>query len=246
MSGFKLSIDPRLVWLCVALVGVDLGFLAIHAGNRLYFQLSGSGPWLGPSWIIGRGWSYPEMFGCVKVLLMLLILLSIPRVWKRPIYLVFAAILALVLVDQTATLHHKLGSILADTLGLQALGGLEPQDSGELLAWTLTGFPSLLVAGVALAKSSPDDRRAGLLLLTGIGVLGVFAVGMDAVHSALKQAFWKADGFFNLVEEGGEQLTLSVMLVLVLLLRRALHDRQSLTCGRGLRPGGGSMKEGQA
>jgi hypothetical protein len=45
--------------------------------------------------ILGSGWdleidrSYAEMFGYMKTVLILYLLMSIPRVWKCPIYLVF-------------------------------------------------------------------------------------------------------------------------------------------------------------
>jgi hypothetical protein len=150
------------------------------------------------------------MFGYLKLMLILFLLISIPRVWKRPIYVSLILIFAFVLVDDAFQVHERGGMRIAEALDLQPFLGLRPIDPGELLVWTMVGVPLLAAAAFAIVRSPKDDRANGLLLLGALAVLALFAVVTDMAHVVLRGAFWGANDLFTVIEDGGEQFTLSL------------------------------------
>jgi hypothetical protein len=221
------QIDARLIWFCVVLLGIDAFFIAMYSIHAIYFKFYNDRvPILGGTWDIGKDRSYAEMFGYLKALLILSVLISIPQIWKRPIYLAFIAIYAFVLVDDAFQLHEAGGLHFAEALGLQPFGGLRPRDAGELLVWTIAGIPLLAVTVFAVVRSPWEDRRNGVLLMAALAVLVSFAVVADMAHVVLRGAFWGANDVFEVIEDGGEQLTLSLTCGLAILIRRDMRGRQ--------------------
>lgn len=221
-------VDGRLVRICVALVAVDLFFIAVFSIHTIYVPLYNENtPILGNRWDIERDRSYAEIFGYLKILAILAMLISIPGVWKRPIYLAFSAIFTFVLLDDSLEVHETLGFLIAETLDLPPVGGLRPIDPGELLIWTLAGIPLLGAAVAAILRSPREDRRNGLLLMAALAALALFAVVADMAHVVLRRAFRGADDLFAVIEEGGEQVTLSLMCGLAILIRRDVRSRES-------------------
>ena len=71
-----------------------------------------------------------------------------------------------------------------------------------------------------MVRSPREDRRNGLLLLAALAVLALFAVVADMTHVVLRRAFRGADDLFTVIEDGGEQITLTLMCGLAILIRR--------------------------
>lgn len=220
--------DAAVVWGCVVLLAVDVFFIVVFSIHSLYVVLYNDRvPVLGEKWNIRRDWSYAEMFGYLKTLLILALLISIPRVWKRPIYLAFIAIFTFVLVDDAWQVHERFGARIAQALDLPPFGGLRPIDPGELMVWTIAGIPLLAGAIAAIVGSSREDRRNGALLFGGLAVLTLFAVVADMAHVVLRHAFRGADRLFTVIEDGGEQITLSLICGLAILIRRDVRGREA-------------------
>lgn len=221
-------VDRRLAWACVALVVVDIMFIAAYSTHEIYVPLYNEDiPLLGWRWDITEDWSYPEIFGYLKVLAIVALLISIPQVWKRPIYLAFIAIFTFMLLDDSLELHETWGFFIGETLGLPRFGGLRPMDPGELLVWTLAAIPLLGAAVAAVVRSPGEDRRNGFLLMASLSVFALFAVVADMAHTVLRWAFRGADDLFAVIEDGGEQVTLSLMSGLAVLIRRDVRSRAS-------------------
>ena len=220
-------VSARLAWCCVALLAVDFFFVAVFSIHTIYVDLYNDRvPILGNEWNIRRDWSYAEIFGYLKVVAILFLLITIPRVWKRPIYLAFIAIFTFVLLDDSLQLHETGGFLIAEAFDVQSVAGLRPNDPGELLVWTLAGVPLLAAAIAALVKSPREDRRNGLLLLGALALLGLFAVVVDMMHVVFGQAFRGADELLTVIEDGGEQATLSLTCGLAALIRREVRSRE--------------------
>ena len=221
------QIDIRLIWFCGALLFIDIFFMIVFAIHEIYVFFGNERlPRIGLEWNIENDWSYAERFGYLKTLLILASLISIPRVWNRPVYLAFLAIFAFALVDDALQLHEGFGGWIAAALDLQPLLGLRARDPGELLVWTLAGIPLLGAAVAAIVGSPEEDRRNGILLLAGLAVLASFAVGADMAHVALKSAFRGANDLLTLIEDGGEQITLSLICGLAILIHREVRGRE--------------------
>jgi hypothetical protein len=227
MGHLAPQIDARVIWFCVVLLGLDVFFIGVFSIHTIYFKFYNNRvPILSGRWDIELDRSYAEMFGYLKLMLILFLLISIPRVWKRPIYVSLILIFAFVLVDDVFQVHERFGLLFAEALDLQPFLGLRPIDPGELLVWTMAGVPLLAAAAFAFIRSPKEDRANGLLLLGALAVLALFAAVTDMVHVVLMGAFRGADDLFIVIEDGGEQFTLSLTCGLAVLIRRDVRGRK--------------------
>ena len=227
MERLAPRIDARLIWFCAVLLGIDVFFIGVFSIHTIYIRLYNNRvPILGSGWDLERDRSYAEMFGYLKTMLILFLLISIPRVLKRPIYMAFILIFAFVLVDDAFRVHERGGVRIAEALDLQPFGGLRPIDPGELMVWTMVGVPLLAAAAFAAIRSPKEERGNGLLLLGALAVLALFAVVIDMAHVMLLGTFRGADQLFAVIEEGGEQFTLSLTCGLAILIRRDVRGRE--------------------
>jgi hypothetical protein len=219
-------ISFSVIWICVALICVDIFFIAVFAVDEmLSFLADGNRDRLGREWNIAYDWSYAEIFGYFKSILILGALISIPQVWKRPVYLAFVAIFVFVLLDDALELHERFGAQIATVLGFRSFGGLRAQDPGEVLVWIMAGIPLLGAAALAIARAPKEDRRNGVLLTAGLALLALFAVVADMAHEVLQNAFRGANDLFTLIEDGGEQITLSLICGLAILIHHEVRGR---------------------
>jgi hypothetical protein len=101
---------------------------------------------------------------------------------------------------------------------------------GQLVVWILMGMVLLAISIGALVRSSGQDRTNGILLLSTLLALGFFAVAVDLVHVTVKPWFRGADLLFTVIEEGGEQLVLSLAVAVALLIR--LSEHKETRCSR--------------
>ena len=220
------QIDARLVWFCVVLVGIDTFFIAVFSTHEIYILLYNENtPLLGREWNIGTDSSYAEMFGYLKSMLIVFLLILVLQMRKRLIYLAFLLIFAFVLLDDALQVHERLGLRIEEALALQRFDVLMRIDPGQLLVWTMIGVPLLAFTVAALVRSPEEDRRNGILLMGALAVLALFAVGVDLAHVVLKRAFRGANDLFIVIEDGGEQIALSLICCLMILIRRDLRAR---------------------
>ncbi|MGH7508387.1 MAG: hypothetical protein ACREMZ_02825 [Gemmatimonadales bacterium] len=220
--------DAGLIRFCVALAGVDLFFIAVFSVHRIYTALyTGNTPILGDQWHIGSDWSYAEMFGYLKTAIIISVLVSIRGYRQRPIYLALILIFTGALLDDALQVHERLGHGLADALALQSFAGRMSPHFGELIIWTILGLFLLAAAIVGFIRSPQQDRSNGLLLIGAFAVLVLFAVVVDLAHVLVKYEFRfrGADFLFTVMEEGGEQITLSLTCGLAVLVHRELRSR---------------------
>jgi hypothetical protein len=221
------QIDARLVWFCGALLSVDAFFIAVFAVHRIYTVLyDGNTRMLGYEWHIGRDRSYAEMFGYLKIAIIILLLISFQREWKRPIYLALIPIFTFVFLDDAFQVHERLGLAIADALALQPFAGLRARDFGELIVWTAFAVPLFAVALAAFVRSPQADRSNGVLLISAFAVLVLFAVVADMAHVLVRGTFRGTDLLFTVIEDGGEQITLTLTCGIAVLIRRELRSRE--------------------
>ncbi|MEO8090976.1 MAG: hypothetical protein ABI703_11825 [Gemmatimonadales bacterium] len=227
LRRLSLQVDAGAVRLCAALLSLDLFFIAVFAAHRFYTVVYNDGtPVLGDRWHIGRDGSFAEAVGYVKAAIVVSLLILIPGKRGRPIYLGLALVYTVALLDDALQLHERVGHGLADDLGLQYFVGRMSPHVGELMVWAALAVFLVAAVRAGFARSPADDRSRGLLLLGAFAVLVLFAVVVDLVHVVVKYwlNFRTADFLFTLVEEGGEQITLTLTCGLALLIyREAVH-----------------------
>ena len=122
-------------------------------------------------------------------------------------YLSWSLLFLYLLLDDSLQLHERLGSIVASRMGYAPGFQLRAQDFGEL---TVVGSVGLLFASLLALTWWRGDREfrtvsRDLALLVGVVVL--FGVGVDMLHSMAGSPALTAA--LALLEDGGEMVSMS-------------------------------------
>ncbi len=166
--------------------------------------------------------SLPEGFNYLKwaVISFSLVWLALRDRWLAP--LVWAAVFAIIFLDDSLQIHEWLGHDVSVRASLPSEPYLSGDDLGELIVFVLLGS---LVAGtglVLLFRSGAPGRALTLRYMLVIAALAVFGVGVDALHrsvvdlvanTALETILPQIAG---LIEDGGEMLVGSLAVALTL------------------------------
>jgi hypothetical protein len=205
---------------------VDAFFIAVFVAHGVWVAPEGELALVDRRWHIGRERSYAEILGYLKLTLIAGLLLAIGSRRRTPLYLAFVPIWGFALLDDAFEVHEQLGEHIASGLALPSVAGLRGQDLGELAVWMIVG--GLLVPAVLLGylRSRQADRRNGLLLLGMFALLLLFAVAADMVHIVVGPRSATADLLLTVLEDGGEQIVLTVTLGLTVLIHRELRRRE--------------------
>jgi hypothetical protein len=165
------------------------------------------------------------MFGYAKTGAIIILLIITSHLSKKWMYLLWNGIFIYVLLDDALLIHERLGRAVAGPSS-----STWAWDMGQLAVWVLVSMILLAIVVGSLVRSSGRDRTNGILLLVILCGLGFFAVVMDLVHANSRSWFRGANLLFNVIEEGGEQLMLSLAVALTVLIQRnKLRDDQYLT-----------------
>ena len=216
--------DSNLLIGLMLLVAVDIGFIAIYSLHDIYISLHHDHvARLSSRWHIGTDRSYAEMFGYLKMASIVVLLLGTYGLSEKRMYSIWAGIFAYVLLDDALLIHERLGRAVAGPSG-----STWAYDMGQLVVWILVGIFLLAISIGALVLSSGQNRTNGILLLGTLLALGFFAVLVDLVHVIVQSWFRGADLLFTVIEEGGEQLVLSLAVAVALLIRRSERKKSPL------------------
>ncbi len=154
--------------------------------------------------------------------------------WRRPIYLGLILIFTVALLDDSLQLHEGVGHALADALNLETIAGRMSPHIGELIVWMIFGVFLATAALAGFVRSPQEDRGNGLLLTGAFAVLVLFAVVADLVHVVVKYyfKFRGGDFLFTVIEDGGEQIVLSLICGLAVLIYREVRSREPREAAR--------------
>lgn len=150
---------------------------------------------------LGETYQYLKMFWIV------LLLAGVSVRTGRLSYLSWSLLFLYLLLDDSLQLHERLGSVVASRLGYATAFHLRPQDFGEL---TAVGSVGLLFAGLlALTwwRGDSEFRRTSRNLALLVGVVVLFGVGVDMLHSMADSPALTAA--LALLEDGGEMVSIS-------------------------------------
>lgn len=224
------QIDGKVVILCVVLLVVDLLFVLVHAAHEVYISLfNDNRPVLAVAWHVGADRGYAEVFGYVKLVAITALLLDTARLSGRGLYLIWAVIFALAGIDDAFAIHERIGAAAVapalSAIGSDALRGW----LGELAIWVVFGGPLVLAVLLATRRATGETRRNGIALLLLLAAFVVCAAGVDLLHSLLETTITGAHLLLTVIEDGGEQVVLSVGVGLAMLIRRAEGVRAHAT-----------------
>lgn len=200
----------RVLHLFVVLV-VPLPFLLVaHQLHR--WEVPG---FLSVRWNVNNDRSVIEVLGYAQVAAAVTALLVLGLRRRRGrVYTAWGLALVVLLLDDALRFHEHAGALLTRLLTLPEPVGLKEQHVGELLAWAGLGVVVLLGLAAAHRTASPQPRHDSRVLVGLVGLLMVFAVVVDAVHSAVKSLTESnlADVLIGWLEASGELMTMTALL----------------------------------
>lgn len=215
--------------LLVLFFSIDLALIALHlltaAARHAGLIDSDASAWPQLFSIVNdRG--LPESFNQLKALLAAAVLCTIWTRTRQPVYLCWAFIFAVAFLDDALRIHEQAGAALAGIL-LTGIAAEHREFIGQLL---VAGIYVILFGAMLLlahASAEPRHARTSSLVLIVFAIVVFFAVVVDALHGvllAVRPALAGSTVFqalFNVLEEGGEMLSLSLALAVVIAIRAA-------------------------
>lgn len=191
-----------LLWLLLA---ADFAFIALYALYGFKFVTD-------PKFGLIEDWSYGEVFQYTKELWLVLLLAALFLQYRAGALLSWCMLCVYLLLDDSLRIHESGGEFVADTLGFAPWLGLRAVDFGELVVSAAAG---LLLLSVIVStyrcrqiRVRRFSQRLGLLFL---GLL-FFGIGVDMIP---RPEAWLADKALGAIEDGGEQICMSMMLAYV-------------------------------
>lgn len=155
-----------------------------------------------------------EWYQYLKLAVIVWLLAALTRQQRQPLYAVWLALFAFLLLDDALRLHETAGLWLANQVGLPPLVGLRPRDLGELLFVGLVALFLLTVLVAAYQHSDGRTRHFSLSLILTLLALGFVGVGMDMLEQMATG--WRVlHELFIVIEDGGEMIVVSGLVWLV-------------------------------
>jgi hypothetical protein len=169
---------------------------------------------------IDRDGTLAEWFNYLQTIMCVTLLLGVYRATRQPVYAAWAMVFSIVVADDSLMLHERASHYFVGALGIPALPGLRPHESGELLAWAMIGIVLVGILWWGFARSGRSARIAGAVLALAFAALIFFAIGLDILHVAFAQTGTALYALFAVLEDGGEMLSIGLACALALLLYR--------------------------
>ena len=206
-AAFRPSYKALLPLLPLAIVDVVL--IGLHV-------LAQIGDWYSPRWSIESDNGFAENWQYIKVVFIVLMLLHVAvrrASQDRMCCVAWALLFVWMLADDGLQLHERMGAVLASWLAPLLASGHLAQAIAEVIVMLVIAL--LLLGWIVWASASAGQRwRAWSLgLLGGLACLAFFAIAVDLVHALVRTPLLHA--MLGLIEEGGEMLCLSAVLLLV-------------------------------
>lgn len=186
-----------------ALLIADLLFLLVHALHKLAVPAFGD-----VSFNVIHEGGYGERFQYLKEASIAVMLGILASRHRSLLFAAWAFLFAYLLLDDSISVHERLGSWLAGVLGLQADLGLRAVDFGELLISAVVAGGFVLLIGTLALRGTARMRRLCLDYLQLLALLVFFGVFVDMLHVM-------AEGYgvpgLGTLEDWGEMLVMSLI-----------------------------------
>ncbi len=125
---------------------------------------------------------YGEWFQYFKYSGLMVLLVSLFKRPRQPLYLFWGVLFGYFLLDDALRWHEVVGLWLAQTADFPTAFTLRPQDLGELIFAGVSGFGFLTGLVFAYQHSDAAARRFSQKLLLALAGLAFFGVGVDVVQ----------------------------------------------------------------
>jgi len=213
LDRFEALKNPTVTLLLFLLLSADLVHILLHVVNSLSTSVDNR------MLNLTLDVSYAEWYQYIKFffLTILLIKLAFPKEPFR--FLIWAGIFAYMLFDDSLEIHGKVGGYIAINMleGITPPFGLRLEDLGSLIISALVGLVIIVALGIAYWKGSRRFRLITLDLILLLALMVFFGVFFDMVHVAIKGGK-VLELILEIIEDGGEMITASLMLWYALLI----------------------------
>lgn len=177
------GLSPRqLVWAMA--VGQAVLVLIFIGGNIIHLGYNHPGEpfhpvFSHPGWNGDYDGSHAEILGHIQMALAAVFLLFAGAIRRIGVYAAWGVVMAAIVIDDMLQLHERVGEVLVREFDLPAIGGLRPQDSGELAVWG--GLAGVLGIGLLIAhiRAPRPARRDSWLFIGAAAILVAFGVVLD-------------------------------------------------------------------
>lgn len=165
--------------------------------------------------------SLPEIVMDATALVAAVLFLLMARRSGLRSFVVLAAMLAFVALDDFFSIHEAFGAVMVTTLGLQDIGRIAAQAQGELVVFALFGLCFLPLAVWSLKALNVRDLAVYLIYGLLFGIFVFFAAGVDLVHSAVENSILRR--LLGWTEDGGEVIGIALLTSVAIV---QFHGRQ--------------------
>lgn len=197
--------------LFLLLLGADLCFVVLHTLNSL------TPLWNNPLLNIEKDAGYSEIYQYLKYFWACLLFLAIAAKTRAVPPTAWAFVFLFLLADDALGLHEQIGGLIALNLHFTPPWGLRTQDIGEVIYALAAALVLCIPLGLAYLKGSSRFKRSSLHLLQLLVLLACFGVLIDLLHM-LVQTGWRLQFVLAVMEDGGEMVAVSALLVYSLVL----------------------------
>ncbi|MEZ4793738.1 MAG: hypothetical protein R2783_09830 [Gelidibacter sp.] len=131
----------------------------------------------------------------------------------------------LLLLDDSMQFHERFGTWVSQKFNYVPMLGLRAQDFGELTYDALFGTIFISFIAIGYYYGNEVYRKINIDLFLLFCLLLFFGVGVDMIDEMFEDNRWSVL-FFNLFEDGGEMIALSIILwyFCFLIVKPANHD----------------------
>ena len=210
------------------LVAGDFAFVALHVLNHKT-GIAGELVWMRELLWRNLDRGYAEFYQYMKFFWVCILLTYASLRCASKHYIAWTLLFAYLLLDDSLGIHERGGTLIAAHLSFEPLFGLRRQDYGELAVTAAAGAVLLCPLVWAYRSGSPAFRRISQDLALLLSILVFFGVVVDMVHIAVKSS-GNVDLVLTVIEDGGEMVSVSLILWYVFLLAVRSWDSRFFLC----------------
>jgi len=206
----------------VLLVVGDVAFIALHVLKHK----TGLG---GELLLLDQDRGHSEFYQYMKLFWICILTTYASFTFASKRYVAWTLLFAYLLLDDALQIHERGGRLIAAHLPFEPRFGLSMRAYGELAVTTVAGAALVCPLVWAYRSGSPIFRRISQDIALLVSILVLVGVVVDTAHSAVKPG-GSLDLVLTVIEDGGEMVSVSLILWYVFLLAIRSCDNRSFLC----------------
>ncbi|GAP95459.1 hypothetical protein NIES2104_19810 [Leptolyngbya sp. NIES-2104] len=184
----------------------DLTIIGIHtAAYILYIDTPPS------YWSIAADRSFGETFQYIKELWLVFSFAMLTRIRSNWLYGSLSLLCCYLFLDDLFLIHERVGEMIALNFNFQPMFKLRAIDYGELIVNAIAGSFFAVLIGSSYWRGSRAFRQVCYRVLVLLGGVVFCGIVLDVLHIIVTTLYPRLYSAFDLLEDGGEMLFMSVL-----------------------------------